>query len=192
MIQMTFKGTLTGCVSILVMATATWFTLMTLTPQDHPKPVTSEQPDAYMEDVSAVFMDQFGKPKMKIVTPKLTHYLNNDTTQLDDPQLTIYRQSPTPWYISSHYAKATHGIDNVDFRENVTIHHPADANMPATIIKAPTLIVHPTDQTAETNEEIELIQPNIIVKAMGMRANMNSGNIQLLSKARGEYVPDAQ
>lgn len=190
--MMTYRNTLTGFISLLAMAGATWVTLLTLTPQTHPVVIVNQEPDAYMEDVTAVFMDQFGKPKMKIVTPKLTHYLNDDTTQLTDPQLTLYRKSPVPWYVTSHYAKATHGIDNVDFREDVTIHHPADANMPATIIKAPTLIVHPTSETAETNEEIELIQPNITVRATGMRANMNSGSIQLLSHAKGEYVPDTK
>lgn len=188
---MTYKGSMTSVVIIAAISFAAWLTLLSIWPQNSVIGTTAiEQPDAYMEDVNAVFMDKFGKPKLKIATPKLTHFQTNDTTNFDSPQLTIYRKSPAPWYVSSHYAKATHGIDNVDFREDVTIHHPGDQHMPATIIKAPTLIVHPNNETAETNEPIELIQPNLVVKAVGMRANMNSGAIKLLSQAKGEYVPD--
>lgn len=188
---MTYKSTITNTMFIAAMTLAAWATLRAFWPQQVAITPINMLPDAYMEEVTAVFMDKFGKPKMKIITPKLVHYLTDDTTQLTSPQLTLYRKSPQPWYISSRYAKATHGIDNVDFREDVTIHHPADENMPATVIKAPTLVVHPTNETAETNEPIELIQPNIIIKSTGMRANMNLGTIKLLSQAKGVYVPDA-
>lgn len=187
---MTYKGTITSAVLIATMALTTWVTMLAFAPQRTTVTPINDQPDAYMEEVTAIFMDKFGKPKMKIVTPKLVHYFTNDTTNLTEPQLTFYRKSPKPWFITSHYAKATHGIDNVDFRNDVTIHHPADESMPATIIKAPTLIVHPNNETAETNEHIELIQPDITIKATGMRANMNSGVIKLLSQAKGEYAPD--
>ncbi len=188
---MTYKNSITSTILIAAMALATWVTMLAFWPQSITVAPANNQPDAYMEDVTAVFMDKFGKPRMKIVTPKLIHYAANDTTNLTQPQITLYRKSPAPWFITSRYATATHGIDNVDFKDDVTIHHPADENMPATLIKAPTLIVHPTVETAETNEQIELIQPNITIKATGMRADMDSGVIKLLSQAKGEYVPDS-
>ncbi|MCW5582746.1 MAG: LPS export ABC transporter periplasmic protein LptC, partial [Gammaproteobacteria bacterium] len=62
---------------------------------------------------------------------------------------------------------------------------------PATLIKTPTLSVQPNKQIAETNDLITLIQPNLVVKSTGMYADMNTGNIKLLSQARGEYVPNS-
>lgn len=188
---MTYKSTAIGLTSLTIIMLAIWSTVLSFMP-DRPSGLTlTEQPDAYMEDVSAVFMDKFGKPKMKIITPKLVHYLSNDTSQLTEPKLTLYRKSPKPWYVSSHFARATHGIDNITFREDVIIHHPGDDKLPATLIKAPTILVHPNNETVETNEEIELTQPNLTVKATGMRADMNSGNIMLLSQAKGEFRPNA-
>jgi LPS export ABC transporter protein LptC len=121
----------------------------------------------------------------------MVHYAQNDSTDFTDPQLTLYHKSPNPWFIESKTAKASHGIDKVVFTENVTIHHPADYANPATIIKTTTLTVHPNDKTAETAEPITMIQPNSIMKAIGMQADMDSGNIKLLSQAQGEYVPDS-
>jgi len=150
-----------------------------------------QTPDAYMENVTAIILDKFGKVTMKIITPKMVHYSKNDTTDFTDPQLTLYHKSPNPWFIESKTAKAWHGIDNVVFKDDVTIHHPADYNNPATVIKTTTLTVHPNEKLAETTEPITMIQPNSVMKAIGMQADMDSGNIKLLSQAQGEYVPES-
>lgn len=174
---------------IAALGIAIWTTYLSYQPQPRTAAHSSLLPDAFMEQVSAVIMDKQGKPNLKIVSPKMVHYAANDTTQLIKPELTIYRKSPKPWYITANYAKATQGVDNISFRENVTIHHAADENNPATLIKTPTLTVHPNKRTAETNDLITLIQPNLTVKATGMYADMNSGDIKFISQARGEYVP---
>jgi lipopolysaccharide export system protein LptC len=101
----------------------------------------------------------------------------------------LYRNSPLPWYVEAKHAKAHHGMDEINFWENVTIHHAADAQHPATLIKTESLFVKPNEQTALTKDFVTLTQPNLIVKATGLQADMNTGDIKLLSEARGEYVP---
>lgn len=147
-------------------------------------------PDAIMEDVVSVAYDKQGKPRLKIATPRMVHYNDSDATDLTTPEVTLYRKSPQPWRITSQYAKATDGTDKVDFWENVIIQHTGDENTPTTLIKTPTLTVRPELQTAQTHDAITLIQPSIVVKSIGMFADMESGNIKLLSEAVGEYVPD--
>lgn len=147
-------------------------------------------PDAFMEDVVSIILDKEGKPKMKIETPKMVHFSKDDTTRLFLPHLTLYRDSPEPWYITSRFAKASQGIETVNFWENVEVEHSADLNSPKTTIKTTTLTVYPNKKTAETKDLITMIQPNMTVNATGMFADMNSGDIRLLSRARGQYVPD--
>lgn len=188
---MTYKNTIISFIIIAAVGLAAWMTLVTYRPQNLLAIKSDPLPDAIMEDVTALIIDKQGKPSMKVITPKLVHYTKSDTTHLTTPQLVLYRKSPQPWYVSSKYAKATQGIENVDFWENVTIHHAADHNNPATLIKTTTLTVHPNQKTAETKDFITLIQPNMVVKAIGMHADMNTGDIKLLSEARGEYVPSS-
>lgn len=188
---MTYKYTAISIIMIAAVGLASWKTYLSFRPQPAAPVSKAELPDAYMENVTALVMDKQGKPSMKIVTPKMTHYIANDTTLLASPELTLYRKSPQPWYITSKKAKATQGVDNVLFWDNVVIHHAADSNNPATLIKTTTLTVHPNAQLAETSELITLVQPNLIVRSTGMQADMNTGNIKLLSQARGEYVPSS-
>lgn len=188
---MTYKNTIISLIIISLLAALTTWTTLFYRPRATITTQSSSLPDAFMEDVTAIIMNKQGKINMKIVTPKMVHYKEGDTTQLTTPELTLYRKSPKPWFITSKYATATQGIDSVLFWENVNIHHPADQDNPATLIETPKLLVHPNEQTAETTEFITLTQPNIVVKATGMFADMNTGNIKLLSQARGEYVPSS-
>jgi lipopolysaccharide export system protein LptC len=158
-------------------------------PQNMQTAHLSSQPDAIMENITAITMDKQGKPNMKIVSPRMLHFADNNTTQLIDPELTLYRKSSQPWFIKARHAKAIQGADKVDFWDNVSIHHAADESNPATLIKTPTLTVHPDKQIAMTEDLITMVQPNLTVKATGMHADMNTGDIKLISSARGEYVP---
>ena len=188
---MTYKNIILGFCVVIVAGLAAWTTLLSYnTPQAAANNITEDLPDAFMEDVTAVIMDKQGKPQMKIITPKLAHYPEKDTTQFISPQLTLYRKSPKPWFITSKFAKATEGVENINFWDNVTVHHAADENNPATLIKTSTLTVYPNKKLAETDHLITMIQPSLIVKAIGMHADMNTGDIKLLSHARGEYVPN--
>lgn len=185
------KYSFISMIIVSVLGITTWvmyFSMHTEQPVAAPQALRA---DAIMEDVSAVIMDKQGKPSMKIIAPKMIHFALHDTTRLIDPELTLYRKSPKPWYIKAKNAKATEGIDNVNFWDDVTLHHAADENNPVTLIKTPSLTVQPGKQIALTKDLITLIQPNLVVKATGMYADMNTGDIKLISQARGEYVPNS-
>lgn len=185
---MRYKNHVLSSVLFIAIGLAAWFTL-SYRGHTNDTAEPSASPDAYMEGVTAIIMDPQGKMTMKIVTPKVTHYNSLDRAEFTDPQLTIYRKSSQPWYVTSIHAKTTNGLDNIDFWDDVVIHHSADRNNPATLIKTTHLTVHPNEQTANTDDPITMIQPNIVVKGVGMLANMNSGDVKLLKESRAEYVP---
>jgi len=188
---MTSKYLIISIITIMVLGVTSSVMYFSYRPQSTITMRSTLRPDAIMENVSAVIMDKQGKPSLKIVSPRMLHFAANDTTQLLEPELTLYRKSPKPWFIKAKYAKATQGIEKVNFWEDVSIHHAADQGNPATLIRTPTLTVHPNKQIALTDDLITLIQPNLIVKATGMFADMNTGDIKLISQARGEYVPNS-
>ena len=187
---MIYRNALISFITILTVLFAVWITFAYQT-KTHLPTQTNSLPDAEMENVVTTIMNEQGNPKIKIVTSKLIHYAENNTTHLSDPFITLYHQFPQPWTISSDYAKAIDGIDQVNFQGNVIIRHVTTSTQPATIIKTDTLTVYPNKQTAETNDPITLMQPNTLIKAVGMFADMNNGDIKLISQARGEYVPNS-
>jgi lipopolysaccharide export system protein LptC len=149
------------------------------------------KPDAFMEEVVATIIDKQGKPSLIIVSPKMTHYLENDATEIIKPLMTLYRashqKSTKPWHLSADHAKALQGINQIQLWENVIINHPEDELDEKTTLLTPTLTVYPEKQTAETADPVVITQPNTKIHAIGMNADLASGAVKLLSQTQGEY-----
>lgn len=150
---------------------------------------SSTQPDGFMEGVTATFMNKEGTPALKVDAPKLIHYANNDTTEFVTPHVIIFRHATEPWHIHANHAKTLQGLTEINFWDDVVIHHAADKDNPLTTIKTSTLTIFPDQQVAKTAEAITVTQPDTTVYAVGMLANWDQGTVKLLSQAREEYVP---
>lgn len=180
---------MTSILLILAIALSSWSIIISRSSQvtethDNPK-----EPDSYMENIQATILNKEGKPSLKVIAPKMIHYPENDSTEMTTPHVTIYRHSPKPWYIDSDFAKTKGGINEIQFWQNVNIHHPADTENPNTSMTTDTLTIFPNQQLASTDQAITFIQPDTTIHAIGMLANLNDGTIKLLSQAKGEYVP---
>ncbi len=189
--MLSLKNFLIGLLLVVAVGLSGWSVFISnqLKPSSHNNPGL---PDAFMSNVIATTLDKQGNPSLKLVTPKMVHYQENDKTDILSPHVTVFRQSPNPWYIDSDFAKVTEGIDQILFWSNVVIYHSADTESPTTTLKTASLTVFPNKKTAETHDAVTIIQPSTIVHAVGMTADLASGNIKLLSQTQGEYVPDAK
>lgn len=150
---------------------------------------TSVQPDAIMENVVATIINKQGKATLKIETAKMTHFAEQDMTEITKPHVTVYRKSPNPWYIDADTAHAAHGIAQITFKDNVVIHHLNDVTNPTTTMKTASLTIFPNKQIAQTGDPITLLQPDTTIHAIGMLADLGEGTVKLLSQAQGEYEP---
>jgi lipopolysaccharide export system protein LptC len=145
--------------------------------------------DSFMQDVVAIIFNQEGNPTLSLITPKMLHFAANNTTKITTPHVTIFRESPKPWYIDSDLAIANEGINEILFVNNVSIHHPADSDNPNTSMQTDSLTVFPKTKTAQTDKPVLFMQPETTIHAIGMLANLATGTIKLLSQAKGEYAP---
>jgi len=188
---LTLKNVAITILLFLAIALTSWsiiisnFTQATVV-QDDPR-----KPDSFMIGVVATNLNKNGLPALKLITPKMTHYPENNTTDITTPRVTIYRKSPNPWFIDSDFAKAKNGIDEIIFWSNVIIHHPADIDNPNTSLQTETLTIFPEQQIASTDEPVLFKQPSTTIHAIGMLANLDAGTIKLLSQTQGEYVPSS-
>ncbi|MCD6038902.1 MAG: lptC [Gammaproteobacteria bacterium] len=189
MIVPLLKNAIISFLIILALSLSSWFIFIA----KHTQALHSEashRPDAFMEEVIATIINKEGTPALKIEAPKMTHYPDNDTTDIKTPHITMYRHSPEPWHIRANYAKATQGLSQIYFWDHVIIHHISDRTNPTTTMITRTLTVFPDTQIAQTNDNVTLTQPDTTIQGVGMLANLNDGTVQLISQARGEYVPN--
>lgn len=183
------RNTLIGFLSLLAAALSCWSIFLSSKSPTTVKESAPDQPDTIMEDVIATIMNKEGKPRLKLTSPKMIHYVENDTTELATPHVVIYRQSPQPWHIDANHAKATLGTTEITFWDNVVIHHLADDDNPLTTMNTSSLTILPEEKIAKTREAVTVTQPDTKINAIGMLANWDEGTVKLLSQAREEYVP---
>jgi lipopolysaccharide export system protein LptC len=182
-----------GVLLVCALCLSTWSIFITQQSTPKTTEINFNRPDMFMEQVIATIINKEGKPTLKVVTPKMIHYAQSDSTDITTPMITVFRKdSPKPWTINANFAKATDGITQILFWDNVTIFHPSDENNPTTTMKTDTLTVFPQKQTAETDKAILITQPTSTIHAIGMQANLNDGTVKLLSQATEEYAPIAE
>ncbi len=188
--MLSLKNSIISFLMILTLGLSLWSILGSKRPEiiaTH----AAHRPDAFMENVVATIINKEGNPSLKVEAPKMVHYADNDTTDIETPHITLYRESPEPWSIDSRHAKATQGLDKIYFWENVVVHHINDSANPTTTMTTATLTVFPNKQIAQTDDNVTVIQPSTTIHGLGMLANLHEGTVQLLSKAQGEYLPNA-
>lgn len=183
------RNTTMSLLFFIVFALSAWSILLSKQLQPTAIPQHPNEPDAYMENIVAIVMNKQGSPSLKIESPKITHYVEDDITYIHYPHVTVYRQSPEPWYINSDQAEASNGTEQIVFSDNVVIHHPVDIANPDTTMKTDSLTVFPDKEQASTEDAVVITQPDAVIHAIGMLADLNNGTVKLLSNAKGDYVP---
>lgn len=186
---MTLRNFLIFWLFIIAIGLSSWSILLSKKSKPSITAHLSEEPDAFMENIVAMVMNKEGKPRLKLESPKMFHYAKDDTTELTNPHVVIYRQSPEPWHVNANHAKATWGTSEIVFWDNVIIHHLEDKDNPITTMNTSTLTIFPEQKIAKTSQEIFVTQPNTRIQAVGMLANWEEGTVKLLSQAKEEYVP---
>ena len=171
--------------AVLLLGTGWWL----YGPNSSPQHRLTLKPDAYMNDIQAIIFDKAGHPKLKIVSSKMVHFIENDQTHFSNPTVTIYHDTHQPWFVQSDYAQTIHGLDKIFFWQHVTAKHLSNQT-PTITIQTPQLTVDTQTQLATTKAIITLAQPNLIAKSIGMIANFKNNHVQLLSQTQAFYVPD--
>jgi len=145
------------------------------------------QPHSVMEDVIATRIDKSGKIESKLYTPKMIMYPEQDRIELSKPRLEVFNVNGKPWDIRAEHGLSTQKVDKVDLWEKVKIHQPSDSNNNGSTLLTNSLTIIPKEKFAHTEDPVTLLQPGMMIKATGLNAFMNTGKMDLISDAEGEY-----
>lgn len=143
--------------------------------------------DAFMANATYMATDENGLITHKLVTPYAEHYLHRDSSKLQSPYITIYNKDQQPWLISSKTGGSEQGLAKICLQGEVKLYQAPGNNNNETTITTDILTILPQQQIAVTKSPVVITQPNAIINAVGLKADLASGNIELSSKARGVY-----
>jgi LPS export ABC transporter protein LptC len=180
------KKRLTTFIFLLSIALlSTWFVLTTeVTTVKKSNP---QNPDAFMLGVTATQMNKFGKPINIVTASKLVNFTQNNTTKFEDPFIIHYVDNAPPWHISAKYGQAMHGTEKIILTQQVKIRQLPGPNSHNVTFTTTQLTYHTKTSIAETDKPVTIIQPGSVVHAIGLKADLNKGYVNLLAKVKGQY-----
>ena len=145
-------------------------------------------PDAFMvaPDYTAFAID--GQWNNRIHAARITHYADKDTSVLSAPKMVSRSDTGITWTITADQGIAQHGLKTVQLTDHVVMDRMHALNGKMLTLNTTALTAYPQQKLAQTNQPVVIVQPGSQVHATGLTADMNTGDIHLLSRVWGTYT----
>jgi len=175
-------STLIPLVLLIFLAGAS-FWLNRVIQADNPKGPQRHAPDYFVENFKISRFDSTGKLQHTIVAKKMTHYADDDTTVVDEPHMTYYRQSPMEIVART----ALIGMDGkeIDLINKVrVVRHTAD-DSPPTVMETNTLKLFPDEERGYSNSPVVITQGQSIMNGSGLDFDNGTSKSVLRGRVTG-------
>ncbi|QKT02910.1 LPS export ABC transporter periplasmic protein LptC [Ectothiorhodospiraceae bacterium 2226] len=151
-------------------------------PRDGP-----EGPAYTVENFSAVSLDASGRADYRLEAEHMAHYRAQNALDLTQPSVLVYREHGAPWHLRAERGWVLEDEDRVYLHGRVTLHRAAFDQEPAVDLETHEVVLQPRARLAATDEALDMRRGEERVQAVGMRADLESGRLELLHEVRGVY-----
>jgi lipopolysaccharide export system protein LptC len=155
------------------------------------KPDSSKRhdPDAIIENFSAIKLNEQGVPSFIMVAKKMLHYPDDDSTTLEAPHITMLSAEHPAIHASAKRGTISSKGDEIFLHDDVEVLRDASAKQDQLSLQTEYLHVIPDQNLTDTDRAITIVEDHTTVHAIGMEMNSETRTLKLLSQVRSEHVP---
>ena len=147
------------------------------------------EPDAIIENFSAIKLNAQGTPHFIMAASKLLHYPDDDSTVLEVPHLTsLSPERPAIHAIAKRGIVSSKG-DEIFLHEKVEVLREESVTQSELRVHTEYLHFVPDKDLAETDRTVTIMEANNTIQATGLRMDNRARTLNLLSQVKSEYVP---
>lgn len=155
----------------------------------HPrqKLLTNHVPSAIISGMELSQMNKTGHLDYQFFSPSVYHFSSQNRSNAAHPIGYFYKPGQPRWKL---VADAAYSLDNnkvVHLLKNVRAHQNAGKNNHALTLTTHQMTLYPQQKIAFNNVFVKAVEPGLTVTAVGFHADMNKGEIKLLSKTKANY-----
>lgn len=148
------------------------------------------EPDAIVENFSAVELNEQGTPHFIMAAKRMLHYPDDDSTTLEVPHLTsLSAERPAIHAIARRGIISSKG-DEVFLHEDVEVLREASAIQNELRIQTEYLHFIPDQELANTDRTVTILEAHNTLQATGLEMDNKARTLKLLARVRSEYVPN--
>ena len=180
-----------GCLIIVGTAVALWFLNQRDAPIEvSPPDISSDAPSVSFNDVKMLVNSPDGKPQYRLLASKYQLYDNEQRSEFDLPDITLYDNQGNRIYARALQGEAHNHTSVITLTGNVRINQakPETGSHRLEII-TDTLTVFPEKQRATTDSAITATRGSQRFSAQGMSLDLETEVLHLHSNVEGTYEP---
>lgn len=175
---------------LAVLAATTQIMLWLIRPAP-PGPTFSGPPrSSYtLDNFSLNALDENGKLSFTVSGPRLTRRGNDGSIFVSTPQYLIADKDGNPWVGSSESAWVNRNGSLMKLEGAVEMQRQPSTTVEQVNISTRDLEIHPKDKTLQTPAPAQITQPGSILRGTGLRGDLNSKVLELLSDVHHTFEP---
>lgn len=144
-------------------------------------------PDYYVENFTAVRLGADGRPESRLKAAKMTHYPDDDSTQLISPLLYRYGKDKPVTSIRSKTGLVSREGEHVYFIDDVKAVRAAYGDRSEMVVTTSWLHAEPDKGTADTDRPVVIRDAKTRITGVGLHVDDNTRILQLHSRVRARY-----
>ena len=144
-------------------------------------------PDYIVDKLTAVRMAQDGTIKDTLHAAKMTHYPDDDSTELAQPKFVSYASGRAPVTITAEEGLLSSKGEEVRFHRGVVVTRAPYDDKSEMTLQTDYLLVIPDENIARTDRAVRITDANTVVDAVGLELNNETRILKLFSKVKGTY-----
>lgn len=148
-------------------------------------------PDFIVERFTATNLDKAGRPESRLTARRMTHYPDDETTELEEPRLVQFREQGPPVRISAERGTVTKDGDEVRLYGNVRVVREGTKGRPELQMETTFLQVLPKEDIARTPEAVVITEGASRLTGVGMDYNTRTRQFELKARVSGTFVRPA-
>lgn len=141
-------------------------------------------PDYYMEDFTTLTMEEDGSPKSRLHAVYMAHYPVDDTTELLQPTMEIYRAGRVPLNVSADKGWVTADSEVILLRGGVQLWEDDAAGVRTLQVDTSEVRILMNDEYAETDQPATIVSRRSTITGTGMRAHFKDSRLEVLNHER--------
>jgi len=148
--------------------------------------MTNTRADYYLEKFETRKLDAVGNPEYVITGDTLFHYPADDSSEIEQPNLTLHRNNNI-WVMDSQRGKLTTNPDIFVLEGVVTMQRLPSATTTPITIRTSDLEIQTASNIVSTDAMIEVESPNWTLRSVGFESRIDEGILYLHNQVEGHY-----
>jgi lipopolysaccharide export system protein LptC len=169
--------------AFLILATI-WLDQLTRPSEKTKGDDTYRYPDYIVEDLSGTRMDHERTIQRKFSAKKLFHYLDEETTQMEQISFINTELENPPIRLHADYAEVKGKGKNIYLVGNVTALRETDDEKNKMTLSTNFLHLIPEENLAKTDQSVTISKLHTTINAVGLELNNQTGVIRLLTRVK--------